>query len=96
MSQQCGIKPSHGPLQGPMLVSHYELLNISLAEMQHVNQQSAQLDRAHETISLTSWQAKTAAAGNLPSRKISQHGHKNHQNASIRKLGMTHSGNSTH
>jgi hypothetical protein len=25
------MEPSHSPLQGPMLVSHYELLNISLA-----------------------------------------------------------------
>ena len=31
MSQQCGMEPSHGPLQGLMLVSHYELLNTSLA-----------------------------------------------------------------
>ena len=38
MSQQCGMKPSHGPLQGPMLVSHYDLLNISLAEMHKVIQ----------------------------------------------------------
>ena len=32
MSQQCGMEPSHSPLQGPMLVSHCKLPNISLAE----------------------------------------------------------------
>jgi hypothetical protein len=69
---------------------------MSLAEKHNVNQQPAQIDRAHETINLTSWEAKIAAPGTLSSRKISQHGHKKNQNASIRKLGMTHSGNSTH
>jgi hypothetical protein len=37
MSQYCGMEPSHSPLQGPMLVSHYEILNTSLAEMQAVD-----------------------------------------------------------
>ena len=34
MSQQCGMEPSHSPPWGPMLVSHYKLLNMSLAESQ--------------------------------------------------------------
>ena len=34
MSQQFGMEPSHSPPWGPMLVSQYKLLHISLAESQ--------------------------------------------------------------
>ena len=57
------MEPSHSPLQGPMLVSHYKLLSISLAEMQN-DRQPAQVVRAHETI--MAWQAEIVAAGNPP------------------------------
>ena len=89
------MEPSHSPLQGPMLVSHYKLLSISLAEMQN-DRQSAQVVRAHETI--MAWQAEIVAAGNPPSsfRKMSKGDHTVHHHASIGKLGMTHSGNRTH